>query len=163
MRAHVMCDGHYTCEQKGALQPFRKPEASAQSHRRQASAAGSVHDVESTVLTWGPEIAPCGGGGARARVRLRRLRQPPSSPPLPSPARRGAHTWPFPCWLPGGPPARRGSTVTPAGARGPCMTDSRLPRKRARVPEGSTWFQRPRSARTPVSRSPHHGSASGPD
>lgn len=165
MRAHVMCDGHYTCDQKGKGGPtaFSKarslgPESSEIGERCRQRARRGKHRPE-----WGPEIAPCGGGGARARVRLRRLRQPPSSPPLPSPAGRGAHTWPFPCWLPGGPPARRGSTVTPAGARGPCMTDSRLPRKRARVPEGSTWFQRPRSARTPVSRSPHHGSASGPD
>lgn len=161
MRAHVMCDGHYTCEQKGALQPFRKPEASAQSHRRQASAAGSVHDVESTVLSGAPSSRHAGVAVPEHVCACVASASPPR--PLPCPARRGAHTWPFPCWLPGGPPARRGSTVTPAGARGPCMTDSRLPRKRARVPEGSTWFQRPRSARTPVSRSPHHGGASGPD
>lgn len=111
MRAHVMCDGHYTCEQKGALQPFRKPEASAQSHRRQASAAGSVHDVESTVLTWGPEIAPCGGGGARARVRLRRLRQPPSSPPLPSPA--GCTHVAVPVLAPWGAPCEAGQHCDP--------------------------------------------------
>lgn len=163
MRAHVMCDGHYTCDQKGKGGPtaFSKarslgPESSEIGERCRQRARR-----ESTVLSGAPRSRHAGVAVPEHVCACVASASPPRL--LPCPARRGAHTWPFPCWLPGGPPARRGSTVTPAGARGPCMTDSRLPRKRARVPEGSTWFQRPRSARTPVSRSPHHGSASGPD
>lgn len=160
MRAHVMCDGHYTCDQKGKGGPtaFSKarslgPASSETGERCRQRARRGKHR---------PDVGPrdCAMRGWRCQSTCAPA-SPPPAPLVPSPAQPS--TWPFPCWLPGGPPARRGSTVTPAGARGPCMTDSRLPRKRARVPEGSTWFQRPRSARTPVSRSPHHGSASGPD